>query len=107
MEVKERSVCSGVVQVARTLCHTQRCMLVTENSVLAIPELSPGQRFFTVLCSIYKDGALSLCGICEFGPIKEGLWLCNRTVFHPFRKRACAKRMSERYWSTTRQLGQF
>lgn len=29
--------------------------------------------FHKVLCSIYKDGAASLYGICEFGPVKEGV----------------------------------
>lgn len=34
----------------------------------------------STLSSIYRDGAVSLYGIHEFGPIKEGGWLCEREV---------------------------
>lgn len=105
--VSGRSVCSGVVQVARTQDLPYTVLYDSGRKLhLNYTWAFPKTEFHKIWCSIYKDGPVCMVSGSLVQLKKRSN--CTRCLhFILFIRGYVAKWMLEEFWSTTRQLGQF
>lgn len=105
--VSERSVCRGVVQVAKTQDLPYTVLYDSGRKLhLNYTWAFPKTNFHKVWCSIYKNGPVCMVSV-SLVQLKERSSCIRRLHFILFIRGYVAKWMLERFWSTTRQLGQF